>query len=91
MKIRITAPGFFGAQGEIPVGAEFEVSGVPEGWAGRVAVLEEGPKPEAKPVANPAQTSRADLERRAKEMDIAFTAKTSDEDLAKAVAAKDAA
>ncbi len=85
MKIRITAPGIFGAKGEIPVGAEFEISAIPEGWTGRVAVLEEGPKPEAKPVTNPAKTSRADLEKRAKDLKLTFDAKTSDEDLAKAV------
>lgn len=88
MKIRITAPGIFGAKGEIPVGADFEVTAVPEGWAGRVTLLEEVPKPKAKPVTNPARPSRADLEKRAQDLKLTFDARTSDEDLAKAVEEK---
>lgn len=66
MKIRITAPGCFGARGEIEVGAEFEVKAAPKGWEGRYLVLGAGgdpvtaapapaPKSEAKTaITNPA-------------------------------------
>lgn len=56
MKIRITAPGIYGASGEIPVGTEFDIKGdIPAGWAGHVEVIQPDPKPEAKPVTNPAK------------------------------------
>lgn len=42
MRIRITGKGIFGAKGEIPVGAEFEVEKEPTAWAGRYLVLDEG-------------------------------------------------
>lgn len=53
MKIRIIAKGIWGANGEIPVGAEFTISGdVPPGWAERVEVIEEAPA-DAAPITNP--------------------------------------
>lgn len=72
MKIRITAPGCFGAKGEIEVGTEFEVKAAPKGWEGRYIVLGKGgdpvntakqaqaPAPEQKQaITNPAQQPQA--------------------------------
>ena len=42
MRIQITAPGIFGADGEIPVGTEFTVDEEPVAWAGRYVVLSRG-------------------------------------------------
>jgi hypothetical protein len=39
MRIQITAPGIFGADGEIPVGTEITVNEEPKAWAGRYLVL----------------------------------------------------
>lgn len=51
MRIRITKPGIYGASGEVPVGAEFNVRGaVPSAWDGRYEILTDDPKPEAVPV-----------------------------------------
>lgn len=39
-KIRITAPGIYGADGAIPVGEEFEIAGdPPKGWKGKCVVI----------------------------------------------------
>ena len=39
-KIRITAPGIYGANGAIPVDEEFEIDGdPPKGWKGKCVVL----------------------------------------------------
>ncbi|WP_425070651.1 hypothetical protein [Sagittula sp. S175] len=35
MKIKITKPGIYGAEGEIPVGTTMSVKDAPKGWAGR--------------------------------------------------------
>ena len=53
MKLRIVAGGIFGAEGEYPVGYEFEAAYLPEGWAGKVIVIEDEPKPKAKAITNP--------------------------------------
>jgi hypothetical protein len=54
MKLRITASGIYGANGEYPIGHEFETdAAIPDGWAGKVLVVEEAPKPAAKAVVNP--------------------------------------
>lgn len=56
MKIRITQPGLFGANGAIPVGAEFIIGGhPPPGWAGKYEVMADDPAPEAVAVTNPAE------------------------------------
>ncbi|MCZ0964309.1 hypothetical protein [Paracoccus benzoatiresistens] len=44
MKIRITAGGIYGADGEIPVGTELTVKEEPKAWAGRYEVLVEDTK-----------------------------------------------
>lgn len=59
MKIRITATGIYGANGEIPVGTELTVKEEPLGWKGRyeivgnteqkVAVTNPAKKPDDKP------------------------------------------
>lgn len=60
MRIRIIAPGLFGTEGAIPVGTEFEINGeIPPGWTGRVEIVKENPKPEAKAVTNPAKKPEA--------------------------------
>ena len=54
MKLRIVAGGIFGAEGEYPVGYEFETdAAIPDGWAGKVIVIEDEPKPKAKAITNP--------------------------------------
>lgn len=44
MKIRITEPGLYGAEGEIPVGAEFDFAQPPLEWMGRYIEIGEGDK-----------------------------------------------
>lgn len=39
MRIRITAGGIFGNDGEIPIGKEFDVTTEPKGWAGRYDLI----------------------------------------------------
>lgn len=51
MKIRITAGGIYGSDGEIPVGAELTVAHEPKGWAGRYEVI--GKDDDKEPVTNP--------------------------------------
>lgn len=54
MKIRITGRGIYGVEGEVPVGTEFTISGDPPvGWVGKYEVIQDDPKPAAKPVTNP--------------------------------------
>jgi len=53
MKIRITASGIYGANGEIPIGTELEVQAAPKGWAGRYEVVGKAPAKDAEPVTNP--------------------------------------
>lgn len=53
MKIRIIAGGIYGANGELPIGMEFTISGdIPPGWAGRVEVIEDAPAAGV-PITNP--------------------------------------
>lgn len=48
MRIRITAGGIYGADGELLVGTELDISGpIPEGWAARCEVVQDVPPPEA--------------------------------------------
>lgn len=54
MKIRITAGGIFGADGEVKIGTEFDVEDVPTGWDGRYEVVGKPAAKDAKPVTNPA-------------------------------------
>lgn len=54
MKIRITAGGIYGRDGEIPIGAEFDVEEAPEAWAGRFEVVGKAPAKDAVAVTNPA-------------------------------------
>ena len=51
MKIRITAGGIFGADGETPVGTELTVKDEPKGWDGRYEVI--GEDEGKKAVTNP--------------------------------------
>lgn len=54
MKIRITKPGIFGADGAIEIGTEITLSGEPPvGWAGKYEVVQAPTKADAKPVTNP--------------------------------------
>lgn len=39
MRIKITKPGIFGLNGEIPVGTELTLKDEPKGWAGRYEVI----------------------------------------------------
>jgi hypothetical protein len=39
MRIKITKPGIYGADGEIPVGTELDVKSEPKGWDGRYEVI----------------------------------------------------
>lgn len=41
MRIRITEPGIYGADGEIPVGEIMVVAEEPKGWAGSYEVISE--------------------------------------------------
>lgn len=60
MRIKITGRGIYGGDGEIPVGAEFEVKEAPRNWAGRYVVLDNKLAPQEKVfVANPAPASEA--------------------------------
>lgn len=44
MRIRITASGIFGNDGELPVGTEFDINGdAPAGWKGRYDVISGNP------------------------------------------------
>ena len=53
MKLRIIAGGIYGANGELPIGMEFTISGdIPSGWAERVEVIEDAPAAGA-PITNP--------------------------------------
>jgi hypothetical protein len=53
MKIRITAGGIYGRDGEVPVGAEFDIADEPPaGWAGRYEIVSGNPAPNAVPIAN---------------------------------------
>ena len=53
MKIRIIAGGIYGANGELPIGSEHEISGpIPDGWAERVEIVPVA-SPDAKPITNP--------------------------------------
>jgi hypothetical protein len=58
MRIKITASGIYGADGEIPVGAEFDVSEEPAGWNGRYVVVADDPAPEAVLTADNAPKGR---------------------------------
>lgn len=54
MRIRITKPGIFGADGAIEIGTEIALSGEPPvGWAGKYEVVQSPTKTDAKPVTNP--------------------------------------
>ncbi len=54
MRIRITKPGIYGQDGEIPVGTELTVKQVPEAWAGRFEVIADTKG--KKSVTNPAKS-----------------------------------
>lgn len=57
-RIKITAGGIFGNDGEIPVGTEFTVSPpLPEGWSGKYEVIGEA-APGAEPVTNTDEFTR---------------------------------
>jgi hypothetical protein len=44
MRIRITAGGIYGADGELPVGTELDITGpIPEGWVARCEVVQDAP------------------------------------------------
>lgn len=55
MRIRITAGGIFGANGELAIGEEFDFADEPIGWGGRYEVIQDAPKKGSKPVTNPAK------------------------------------
>lgn len=52
MRVKITAGGIYGADGEIPIGTELTVASEPKGWAGRYEIVsrDDGKKT---PVTNP--------------------------------------
>lgn len=56
MKIKITKPGIFGANGEVPVGTELTVKQAPAGWEGRYEEIGKKAEADAEPVVNPAPT-----------------------------------
>lgn len=56
MRIRITASGIYGADGEVPVGTEFEIKNEPTGWAGRYMVLAKTKGKKAVTNENPSET-----------------------------------
>lgn len=58
MKIRITASGIYGADGEVPIGTEFDVSEAPVGWEGRFEIVQEAPAKNSKLTADNAPTGR---------------------------------
>ena len=64
MKIKITARGIYGGDGEIPVGTELSVSEAPKGWAGRYVVLQDKPAPKAKLTADTAPAPDDNASRR---------------------------
>jgi hypothetical protein len=43
MRIKITARGIYGIDGELPIGTELDVSAEPTGWAGRYIVIADAP------------------------------------------------
>ncbi len=44
-RVRIIGSGIYGANGEIPVRAEFDINGdLPAGWQGRAEIVSGGPK-----------------------------------------------
>lgn len=47
MRIRIIATGIYGADGELPIGTELDVSEEPTGWAGRYEIVTPEPAPKA--------------------------------------------
>lgn len=52
MKIRITAGGIYGADGQLPIGSDHEISGeIPAGWLELVEVLDDAPA-DAEPITN---------------------------------------
>lgn len=60
IRIKIIAGGIYGASGEVPVGAEFNVSAEPTGWAGRYIVLSDDAGLTA--VTNPAEAAEPAVE-----------------------------
>lgn len=56
MKIRITKSGIYGADGAIPVGAEFEMKDEPKAWAGKYEVIADDKGKTA--VTNPAKGAK---------------------------------
>ena len=53
MRIRVIAGGIWGANGELPIGAELTIGGpVPPGWVQLVEVIDE-PSADAAPITNP--------------------------------------
>jgi hypothetical protein len=58
MKIKITAAGNFGVDGEIAIGTVMDVKEEPNGWAGRYEVIEAGAIDEPKLVTNPAKIEK---------------------------------
>lgn len=93
MKIEITKPGIFGADGAIPVGTEITIKGAPPvGWAGKYRITEAAAADDAEPVTNPAKTKkRAGLEKQATDAGVEFTDDTTDDDLTAAIKAKKSA
>ena len=53
MRIRVTSGGIYGADGEVSIGTEFTVSSIPKGWAGRVEIVADNPKPDDVFITNP--------------------------------------
>ncbi|SNT19664.1 hypothetical protein [Sphingopyxis indica] len=66
MKIRITAGGIYGANGEIPIGTEIDVIEAPVSWAGRYEIVGKEPAKDATPVTNPAADSKKPMARKTK-------------------------
>lgn len=93
MKIEITKPGIFGADGAIEVGTEITLSGKPPaGWAGKYRVTEAAAEDGAEPVRNPTKSKkRAGLEKQATDAEVEFTDDTTDDELAAAIKAKKSA
>ncbi len=63
MKIRITQPGLYGAEGPIPVGTEIEVTKEPVDWAGRYELVDRpAPKGSDTAIVNPFNADKASEE-----------------------------
>lgn len=52
MRIKITAGGIYGAEGEVAIGTEVTLAEVPEGWEGRYTVIDADDTEGKEPITN---------------------------------------